>query len=75
MTTNTLQECRASVGAQWTFLSDPERTVQKDLDIAEYTDPEHNPMIPQTLEVKPGLIIPTILGELQPLPDGAGILQ
>ena len=39
---HTLQEFRA-VGAQWTFLSDPERAVQKDLDIAEYTDPEHNP--------------------------------
>ena len=47
----------ASVGAQWTFLSDPGRTVQKDLDIAEYTDPEHNPMIPHTLVLKPGLII------------------
>src|SRR5437660_2755878 len=35
-----LQEFRDSVGAQWTFLSDPERTIQKDLDIAEYTDPE-----------------------------------
>jgi peroxiredoxin len=46
---HTLQELRASVGAQWPFLSDPERTVQKDLDIAEYTDPEHNPMIPHTL--------------------------
>jgi peroxiredoxin len=43
---HTLQEFRASVGAQWTFLSDPGRTVQKDLDIQEYTDPEHNPMIP-----------------------------
>jgi len=42
---HTLREFRASVGAQWTFLSDPERTVQKDLEIAEYTDPEHNPMI------------------------------
>jgi peroxiredoxin len=30
---HTLKEFRASVGAQWTFLSDPERTVQKDLDI------------------------------------------
>src|SRR3954465_9031724 len=29
------QELRASVGAQWPFLSDPERTVQKDLDIQE----------------------------------------
>jgi peroxiredoxin len=54
---HTLQEFRASVGAQWTFLSDPERTVQKDLDIQEYTDPEHDPMIPHTLVLKPGLVI------------------
>jgi peroxiredoxin len=32
---HTLQEFRASVGAQWTFLSDPDRKVQKDLDIQE----------------------------------------
>ena len=57
---HTLQEFRASVGAEWTFLSDPDRTVQKDLDIAEYTDPEHNPMIPHTLVLKPGLIIHSI---------------
>ena len=54
---HTLQEFRASLGAQWTFLSDPGRTVQRDLDIAEYTDPEHNPMIPHTLVLKPGLVI------------------
>ena len=54
---HTLQEFRASVGAQWTFLSDPERRIQKDLDIQEYTDPEHNPMIPYTLVLKPGLVI------------------
>src|ERR1700712_5480376 len=30
-----LQEFRASVGAQWPFLSDPGRIVQKDLDIQE----------------------------------------
>jgi len=54
---HTLQEFRASVGAQWTFLSDPDRTVQKDLDIAEYTDPEHNPMIPHTLVLQPGRVI------------------
>ena len=54
---HTLQEFRASVGAQWTFLSDPERTVQQDLDIQEYTDPEHNSMIPHTLVLKPGLVI------------------
>ena len=57
---HTLQEFRASVGAVWTFLSDPERKVQKDLDIQEYTDPEHNPMIPHTLVLKPGLVIHSI---------------
>jgi peroxiredoxin len=51
------QEFRASVGAHWTFLSDPGRVVQQDLDIAEYTDPDSNPMIPHTLVLKPGLII------------------
>ena len=57
---HTLQEFRASVGAQWPFLSDPERTVQKDLDIQEYTDPEHNPMIPHTLVLKSGLVVHSI---------------
>src|SRR5579864_4046919 len=57
---HTLQEFRGSVGAQWTFLSDPGRTVQKDLDIQEYTDPEHDPMIPHTLVLKPGLLIHSI---------------
>ena len=50
-------EFRAGVGAHWTFLSDPGRTLQKDLDIAEYTDPDHNPMIPHTLVLEPGLRI------------------
>ncbi len=57
---HTLQEFRASVGAQWVFLSDPGRAVQKDLAIQEYTDPEHNPMIPHTLVLKPGLVIYSI---------------
>ena len=56
----TIQEFRASVGAQWPFLSDPERTVQQDLDIQEYTDREHDPMIPHTLVLKPGLVIHSI---------------
>ena len=43
---HTSQEFRASVGAEWAFLSDPGRIVQKDLDIQEYTDPEHNPRSP-----------------------------
>ena len=54
---HTLQEFRASVGAPWPFLSDPGRIVQRDLDIQEYTDPEHDPMIPHTLVLKPGLVV------------------
>jgi peroxiredoxin len=54
---HTLQEFRASVGAAWPFLSDVDRIIQKDLDIQEYTDPEHNPMIPHTIVLKPGLIV------------------
>ena len=50
-------EFRSGVGAYWPFLSDPRRTVQKDLDIAEYTDAVHNPMIPHTIVLEPGLVI------------------
>src|SRR5437660_5902990 len=50
-------EYRTGVGAHWPFLSDSARKIQKDLDIAEYTDPDHNPMIPHTLVLEPGLII------------------
>jgi hypothetical protein len=57
---HTLEEFRASVGAQWTFLSYSERTVQKDLDIQEYTYPDNNPIIPHTLVLKPGLVIYSI---------------
>src|SRR2546427_188208 len=53
----TTNEYRTGVGAHWTFLSDPGRKVQKDLDIAEYTDPEHNPMIPHVIVLEPGLVI------------------
>jgi peroxiredoxin len=48
---------RSGAGAHWTFLSDPGRKVQKDLDIAEYTDPEHDPMIPHVIVLEPGLVI------------------
>src|ERR1700677_4085530 len=34
---HTLQEFRASVGAQWTFLSDSDRKVQKDPDISDHS--------------------------------------
>lgn len=50
-------EFRAGVGALWPFLSDPGRTVQKDLDIAEYTDPTHDPMVPHTIVLLPELVV------------------
>jgi peroxiredoxin len=50
-------EFRTGVGAHWTFLSDPRRVIQKDLDIAEYTDPVHNPMIPHVIVLEPGLVV------------------
>jgi peroxiredoxin len=55
-----LNEFRKSVGAQWTFLSDAGRKIQKDLDIQEYTDPTHDPMVPHTLVLKPGLVIHSV---------------
>ncbi len=51
------KELRAAVGAPWPFLSDPERIVQKDLEIQEYTDPENDPMIPHTIVLGPGLAV------------------
>ena len=50
-------ELRSGVGAHWPFLSDPERIVQKDLEIAEYTDARHDPMIPHTIVLEPGLVV------------------
>lgn len=60
ISTDTLMETnefRSSLGAEWPFLSDPRRVVQKDLDIQEYTDPHHDPMIPYTLVLEPGLVV------------------
>ncbi len=53
-------ELRDALGASWPFLSDPGRVIQKDLDIAEYTDPHHDPMIPHTFVLGPGLVIYSI---------------
>jgi len=50
-------EFRNGVGAHWPFLSDVGRKVQKELDIVEYTDPTHNPMIPYTIVLEPGLVV------------------
>jgi peroxiredoxin len=48
---------RSGAAAEWPFLSDPDRIVQRDLDIPEYTDPAHNQMVPHTIVCEPGLII------------------
>src|SRR5207245_4081682 len=50
-------EYRSGVGAHWPFLSDAGRIVQKDLDIAEYTYPVNNPMLPQVILLEPGLVL------------------
>ena len=55
-----INEFRDSLGAEFPFLSDPDRKIQKDLDIQEYTDPVHDPMIPHTFVLEPGLIITRI---------------
>jgi peroxiredoxin len=52
-----LNEFRDSVGAEFPFLGDPDRIVRDDLDIPEYTDPVHEPMVPHTLVLGPGLRI------------------
>jgi hypothetical protein len=39
------------------MMSDPGRLVQQVLDIVEYTDPEHNQMIPHTIVYESGLVI------------------
>src|SRR3954452_10133777 len=60
ITTDTVietNEFRSGVGAHWPFLSDARRVVQKDLGIAECADPLHNPMIPHTIVLEPGLVI------------------
>jgi peroxiredoxin len=50
-------EFRDALAATWPFLSDPERVIQKDLDIQEFTDEPHDPMIPHTFVLEPGLKI------------------
>lgn len=50
-------EFRSGIDAHWPFLSDAGRMIQKDLDIAEYTDPVNNPMIPHVIVLEPGLVV------------------
>ena len=63
-------EFRSGVGAHWPFLSDVRHIVQKDLDIAEYTDPLHNPMIPHVIVLEPHAywpVVSTIRSRASPL--------
>lgn len=53
-TTNNL---RQQLDAHYPFLYDEERKVRDTLDIPEYTDPEHDPMVPHTFLLAPGLRI------------------
>jgi len=53
-------EFRNSAGASWPFLEDPERIVQKDLEIQQDIDRDNDLMIPHALVLKPGLVIYSI---------------
>jgi peroxiredoxin len=48
---------RDRLGAPWPFLSDPSRLYQRDLDIADYTDPLHDSMVPHLFVLSPELRI------------------
>lgn len=50
-------DLRLGVGATWPFLHDTQKIIQKELEIEEYTDTQHKPMIPHTFVLKPDLII------------------
>lgn len=50
-------EYRSGVGAHWPFLSDAGRVLQKDLDIAEYADSLHIPIIPHVLVLELDLMV------------------
>jgi peroxiredoxin len=52
-----VQDFREGVGAPWTFLSDAGHTIPRDLDIWEYTTLPHQPTIPHTFVLEPGLKI------------------
>ena len=54
------QSVRAATDSTIALLSYRPDTVQKDLEIQEYTDPYHDPMIPHTRVLKPGLVIHSV---------------
>jgi peroxiredoxin len=46
---------RAGLGARWTFLSDPDRTVQERLGLRETTDTVNDPYVPAVFTLFPDL--------------------
>lgn len=52
-----INDLRQGTNANWPFLYDDKRIIQKDLGIQEYTDPRHDPMIPHVIVLEPGLKI------------------
>ena len=56
---------RAGLGARWTFLSDPERTVQAQLGLRETTDTRHHPYVPRVFTLSPdGLRVHAVVRRL-----------
>jgi peroxiredoxin len=51
---------RAGLGARWTFLSDPDRELQKQLRLRETTDTLHDPFVPAVVVISPDLRIHTV---------------
>ena len=48
---------RAGLGARWTFLSDPDRSYQAELELLETTDTVHAPYVPTAFTLFPDLRI------------------
>jgi peroxiredoxin len=48
---------RAGLGARWTFLSDPDRSVQAQLGLRETTDTVHDPYVPAAFTLCPDLTV------------------
>jgi peroxiredoxin len=48
---------RAGLGARWTFLSDPDRSVQAELGLRETTDTLNHPYVPAVFTLFPDLTI------------------
>lgn len=48
---------RAGLDARWTFLCDPERRYQQELELRESTDPLHDPYTPVVFTLYPDLAV------------------